>query len=58
MMNLPLILACPGGPALIFILLVPIYGLVPGILSYLILTPVPLGALGLWLSLCRQSATP
>jgi uncharacterized membrane protein HdeD (DUF308 family) len=33
MMNLPLIIACPGGPAIFLILLVPLIGLIPGILS-------------------------
>jgi len=99
MMKLPLIIACPGGPAIFLALLVPLIGLIPGILSvafgvskrktrisvagavaggislllgvaiimgfgwpdsfsdlyaYVILAPVPLGALGLWLSLLRQ----
>lgn len=102
MMNLPLIIACPGGPAIFLIFLIPLFGLIPGILSvafgvgkretrisapgtvaggisillgvaiivffgwpspfdnliaFLIITPVPLGSFGLWLSLRRKRAT-
>jgi len=102
MKNLPMIIACPGGPAIFLILLVSVFGLIPGILSvafgvgkrktrisvpgvvaggvslllgiamiiliggpdsfsdlyaYLFLVPLPLGALGLWLSLRRQPAS-